>query len=37
MDLAEQVYLMENGRFARQGSPDDLQGDEYIQSVYLGQ
>jgi branched-chain amino acid transport system ATP-binding protein len=37
MDLAEEVYLMENGRFARQGSPDDLQGDEYIQSVYLGQ
>jgi len=37
MDLAERVYLMENGRFARQGSPETLEGDDYIQSVYLGQ
>jgi branched-chain amino acid transport system ATP-binding protein len=37
MDLADRVYLMENGRFARQGSPDTLEGDDYIQSVYLGQ
>jgi branched-chain amino acid transport system ATP-binding protein len=37
MDLADQAYLMENGLFARQGDPDSLRGDEYIQSVYLGE
>ncbi|WP_136715285.1 ABC transporter ATP-binding protein [Halorientalis salina] len=37
MDLADQVYLMENGLFARQGNPETLRGDEYIQSVYLGE
>jgi len=37
MDLADQIYLMENGLFARQGAPETLRGDEYIQSVYLGE
>jgi branched-chain amino acid transport system ATP-binding protein len=37
MNLADHVYLMENGRFARDGDPETLEGDEYIQSVYLGQ
>jgi len=36
MDLADRVLLMENGEFVREGSPDDLQDDDYIQEVYLG-
>ncbi|MFB6163999.1 MAG: ABC transporter ATP-binding protein [Haloarculaceae archaeon] len=37
LDLADRIFLMENGQFAREGSPETLQGDEYIQSVYLGE
>jgi len=36
MDLADRVLLMENGEFVREGTPDELQDDEYIQDVYLG-
>jgi branched-chain amino acid transport system ATP-binding protein len=37
MDLAEDIYLMENGEFAREGTAETLRGDDYIQNVYLGQ
>ncbi|WP_430504574.1 ABC transporter ATP-binding protein [Haloparvum sp. PAK95] len=36
MDHAERVYLLENGRFEREGDPDELRGDDYIREAYLG-
>ncbi|UPW02311.1 ABC transporter ATP-binding protein [Halorussus gelatinilyticus] len=36
MDHADRVYLLENGRFEREGTPDTLRGDEYIRDAYLG-
>ena len=36
MNHADRVYLLENGEFVRQGSPDELRGDEYIRDSYLG-
>jgi len=36
MDHADRVYLLENGRFEREGRPEDLRGDEYIRDAYLG-
>jgi branched-chain amino acid transport system ATP-binding protein len=36
MNHADRIYLLENGEIARQGTPDDLSGDEYIRESYLG-
>ena len=36
MDHADRIYLLENGRVERTGTPDELRGDEYIRDVYLG-
>jgi len=36
MDHADRVYLLENGRFEREGRPEALRGDEYIRDAYLG-
>ncbi|WP_162829393.1 ABC transporter ATP-binding protein [Halorussus rarus] len=36
MDHADRVYLLENGRFEREGAPETLRGDEYIREAYLG-
>ncbi|MFW5918990.1 MAG: ABC transporter ATP-binding protein [Halanaeroarchaeum sp.] len=36
MDHADRIYLLENGRVERSGTPDELRGDEYIRDVYLG-
>ncbi|WP_435180078.1 ABC transporter ATP-binding protein [Halorussus sp. AFM4] len=36
MDHADRVYLLENGRFEREGPPETLRGDEYIREAYLG-
>jgi branched-chain amino acid transport system ATP-binding protein len=36
MDLADQVYLMEGGRFVQSGKPDELLGDEAFQMAYMG-
>jgi branched-chain amino acid transport system ATP-binding protein len=34
--LADYVYVLENGRIARGGPPADIEGDEAIQTAYLG-
>ena len=36
MEHADRVYLLENGRFEREGVPETLRGDEYIRDAYLG-
>ncbi|MGQ4554308.1 ATP-binding cassette domain-containing protein [Halobellus sp. GM3] len=36
MDLADRVFLLENGSFAREGPPEVLEDDEYIRDAYLG-
>lgn len=36
LSLAERVYVLEHGHFARQGSARDLANDEEIRRVYLG-
>ena len=36
MDHADRIYLLENGRFEREGAPETLRGDEYIRDAYLG-
>lgn len=33
---ADRIYLLEHGEIAREGTPDDLRGDEYVTDVYLG-
>ncbi|WP_336361469.1 ABC transporter ATP-binding protein [Haladaptatus sp. ZSTT2] len=33
---ADRIYLMENGDIVREGTPETLKDDEYIQEVYLG-
>jgi branched-chain amino acid transport system ATP-binding protein len=34
--LADYVYVLENGRIVRGGSPAEIEGDEAIQKAYLG-
>ncbi|PWW44358.1 ABC transporter ATP-binding protein [Melaminivora alkalimesophila] len=34
--VAERVYVLENGRVARQGSSAELAGDDHIRRIYLG-
>lgn len=33
---ADRIYLVENGEVVREGTPDTLRDDQYIQDVYLG-
>ncbi|GGL48436.1 ABC transporter ATP-binding protein [Halocalculus aciditolerans] len=37
MNHADRVYLLEQGSVEREGSPEDLRGDDYIRDAYLGQ
>lgn len=34
--VAQRIYVLENGRIARQGSSAELAGDDYIRRIYLG-
>ncbi|RBI62302.1 ABC transporter ATP-binding protein [halophilic archaeon] len=36
IDHADRIYLLENGRIKREGTPATLRGDEYIRDAYLG-
>ena len=36
MNHADRIYLLENGTLVRQGTPDELSGDDYIRDAYLG-
>ncbi|WP_440008197.1 ABC transporter ATP-binding protein [Halomicrococcus sp. SG-WS-1] len=36
IDHADRIYLLENGRIEREGTPATLRGDEYIRDAYLG-
>jgi ABC-type lipopolysaccharide export system ATPase subunit len=36
MEHADRVYLLENGRFERDGEPETFRGDECIRDAYLG-
>ncbi|WP_458209143.1 ABC transporter ATP-binding protein [Haladaptatus sp. NG-SE-30] len=36
LEHADRIYLLENGRFEREGTPETLRGDEYIRDAYLG-
>jgi branched-chain amino acid transport system ATP-binding protein len=36
MNHADRIYLLENGSIEREGTPEELRGDEYIQEVYIG-
>ena len=36
MDHADRIYLLENGEVAREGTADELNGDDYIRDSYLG-
>ncbi|GAA0655795.1 ABC transporter ATP-binding protein [Salarchaeum japonicum] len=36
MNHADHIYLLENGRIEKDGTPDDLRGDDYIRDAYLG-
>lgn len=36
LDHADRIYLLENGRTVRTGTPAELHGDEYIRETYLG-
>lgn len=36
MNHADRVYLLENGEFVREGSPEDLSKDEYVSEAYIG-
>lgn len=36
MDLADRVFLLENGAFVDEGNPDELRDNDYIRDVYLG-
>jgi branched-chain amino acid transport system ATP-binding protein len=33
---ADRIYLLENGEAVREGSPEELKGDDYIRESYLG-
>jgi branched-chain amino acid transport system ATP-binding protein len=36
IEIADRIYVLEQGRVARQGSADAMVGDDYIRRVYLG-
>jgi branched-chain amino acid transport system ATP-binding protein len=36
IDHADRIYLLENGEITREGAPESLRDDEYIQDAYLG-
>lgn len=36
LDHADHIYLLENGSVEREGTPESLQGDDYIRESYLG-
>jgi branched-chain amino acid transport system ATP-binding protein len=36
MNHADRINLLENGEFVRQGTPEELRGDDYIRESYLG-
>jgi branched-chain amino acid transport system ATP-binding protein len=36
IDHADRIYLLENGEITREGDPETMRGDEYIQDAYLG-
>jgi branched-chain amino acid transport system ATP-binding protein len=36
LTIADRIYVLEHGRFARQGTPKDLAADEEIRRAYLG-
>lgn len=37
LDLADRIYLLENGEFKREGEPTTLVEDEYVRDAYLGE
>lgn len=37
MNHADRIYLLENGRIEREGSPEAFESDDYIRDAYLGQ
>jgi branched-chain amino acid transport system ATP-binding protein len=36
LDHADRIYLLENGSFVREGTPETLLDDDYVRDVYLG-
>ena len=34
--IAERIYVLEHGRFVREGGAHELADDDYIRQVYLG-
>jgi len=36
LGLADQVYVLENGRIAKSGTPDDIRNDDSLRKSYLG-
>jgi branched-chain amino acid transport system ATP-binding protein len=36
MAVAERIYILEHGRFVREGSAQEIAADEDIRRVYLG-
>lgn len=36
MNHADRVYLLENGEFVREGTPEELRDDEYVSEAYIG-
>jgi branched-chain amino acid transport system ATP-binding protein len=37
MRHADRIYLLEKGEFVKSGTPDDLEDDDYVRDVYLGE
>ena len=37
LDHADYVYLMENGKIEKEGTPDEMADDKYVQDAYIGQ
>jgi branched-chain amino acid transport system ATP-binding protein len=36
LEHADRIYLLENGEAVREGTPEELKGDDYITETYLG-
>jgi branched-chain amino acid transport system ATP-binding protein len=36
LEHADRIYLLENGEVAKEGTADELKGDDYIRESYLG-
>lgn len=36
MELADRVYVLDNGKIVRSGTPQEIQQDKVIQRAYLG-